>query len=68
MTVKYVKYKRTKAKPAVGLPMPLEYNETVAVDLHELVPSVWHLYIIIGKHCENKEVIRNGQLLHSHLD
>lgn len=40
------KYKRTKLKPAVGLPMVSEYNETVAVDLHELELSVWYLHII----------------------
>lgn len=40
------KYKRTKPKPAVGLPMASEYNETVAVDLHELEPGVWYLHII----------------------
>ncbi len=40
------KYKRTKPKPAVGLPMASEYKETVAVDLHELEPGVWYLHII----------------------
>lgn len=40
------KYKRTKPKPAVGLPLASEYNETVAVDLHELEPGVWYLHII----------------------
>ncbi len=36
------KFKRTKPKPAVGLPMASEYNETVVVDLHELEPGVWY--------------------------
>lgn len=40
------KYKKTKPKPAVGLPLASEYNETVAVDLHELEPGVWYLHII----------------------
>ncbi len=42
----FQKYKRTKPKPAVGLPMASEYNETVAVDLHELEPGVWYLHNI----------------------
>lgn len=47
MTVKFVRStKKTKPKPAVGLPLASECNETVAVDLHELEPSVWYLHII----------------------
>ena len=40
------KYSRTKPKPAVGLPLASEYNETVAMDLHELEPGVWYRHII----------------------
>lgn len=40
------KYCRTKPKPAVGLPLASTYNETVAIDLHELEPGVWYLHII----------------------
>ncbi|XP_034069112.1 uncharacterized protein LOC117544299 [Gymnodraco acuticeps] len=40
------RYSKTKPKPAVGLPLASEYNETVAVDLHELEPSLWYLHII----------------------
>ncbi|CAL9707805.1 unnamed protein product [Knipowitschia caucasica] len=40
------KYCKTKPKPAVGLPLASTYNETVAVDLHELQPGVWYLHII----------------------
>ncbi|XP_024125019.2 uncharacterized protein LOC112144625 [Oryzias melastigma] len=40
------KHQRSKPKPAVGLPMASEYNETVAMDLHELEPGVWYLHII----------------------
>lgn len=40
------KYGRAKPKPAVGLPLASQYNETVAVDLHELEPGVWYLHII----------------------
>lgn len=40
------KYCKTKPKPAVGLPLASTYNETVAVDLHELEPGVWYLHII----------------------
>lgn len=32
--------------PAVGLLLASEYNETVAIDLHELEPGVWYLHII----------------------
>uniref|UniRef100_A0A3P8QS69 Integrase catalytic domain-containing protein n=1 Tax=Astatotilapia calliptera TaxID=8154 RepID=A0A3P8QS69_ASTCA len=40
------KYCKTKPRPAVGLPLASEYNETVAMDLHELEPNVWYLHII----------------------
>lgn len=40
------KYKKTKTKPPVGLPLASEYNETVAVNLHELEPGVWYLHIM----------------------
>lgn len=40
------RYRKTSPKPAVGLPLASQYNETVAVDLHELVPGVWYLQII----------------------
>ena len=41
------KLKRTPPKPAVGLPLATEFNETVAVDLHELEKSkTWYLHII----------------------
>ena len=41
-----IRYSRPKPKPAVGLPMASTYNETVAVDLHELEPGVCYLHII----------------------
>ncbi|XP_056150199.1 centromere-associated protein E [Lampris incognitus] len=40
------RYSKTKPKPAVGLPLASTFNETVAVDLHELEPGVWYLHII----------------------
>lgn len=40
------RYSKTKPKPAVGLPLASEYNETVAVDLHQLEPNMWYLHII----------------------
>lgn len=40
------RYNKTKPKPAAALPLATEYNETVAVDLHELEPGVWYLHII----------------------
>ena len=33
-------YSKTKPKPAVGLSLASQYNETVAVNLHELEPAV----------------------------
>ena len=41
-----VKYKRTKPRPAVGFPLGTEFNETVAVDLHQLDKGLWYLHII----------------------
>ncbi|CAC5413707.1 unnamed protein product [Mytilus coruscus] len=38
--------KRPSSKPVVGLPLTPEFNETVAVDLHELEHNVWYLHII----------------------
>ena len=40
------KYSRPTPKPAVGLPLASQHNETVAVDLHELEHGVWYLHII----------------------
>lgn len=40
------RYSRTTPKPAVGLPLASQHNETVAVDLHELEPGVWYLHSI----------------------
>lgn len=34
------------SKPAVRLPLASSYDETVAVDLHELESGVWYLHII----------------------
>ncbi len=39
-------HSKAKPKPAVGLPLASPYNETVAVDLHELEQGVWYLHII----------------------
>lgn len=41
-----IRYSKPKPKPAVGLPMASTYNETVAVDLHELEPGLWYLHVI----------------------
>ena len=40
-------YKKTPPKPAVGLPLATDFNQTVAVDLHELETNVWYLHIIL---------------------
>jgi len=42
-----LKLKRPSPKPTVGFPLATEFNETIAVDLHELEKSkVWYLHII----------------------
>lgn len=41
-----LKYKKPAPKPAVGFPLASDFNETVAVDLHQLGPSLWYLHII----------------------
>jgi transposase InsO family protein len=39
-------YKKVPPKPAVGFPLATDFNQTVAVDLHELEKNVWYLHII----------------------
>ena len=39
-------YKKTPPKPAVGLPLATGFNQTMAVDLHELETNVWYQHII----------------------
>lgn len=41
-----IRYSKPKQRPAVGLHMASTYNETVAMDLHELEPGVWYLHAI----------------------
>ncbi|KAK6187111.1 hypothetical protein SNE40_005204 [Patella caerulea] len=41
-----IQYKRPPKKPVVGLPQATEFNELVAVDLHQLENNVWYLHII----------------------
>lgn len=41
-----IRYSKPKHKPAVGLPMASTYNETVAVNLHDLEPGLWYLHAI----------------------
>lgn len=38
--------KKAVPRPVVGLPLATDFNETVAVDLHELEHNVWYLHII----------------------
>ncbi len=40
------KYRKQPPKPAVGLPKATDFNETVAVDLHQLEKNLWYLHII----------------------
>jgi len=41
-----LKYKRLPPKPVVGFPLASDFNETVAVDLHELDHSTYYLHIM----------------------
>jgi hypothetical protein len=41
-----LKFKRPPPKPAVGFPLATRFNETVAVDLHQLEKNLWCLHII----------------------
>lgn len=41
-----IQYKQPVPKPAVRLPLATDFNETVAVDLHELEPGLWYLQVI----------------------
>jgi transposase InsO family protein len=41
-----VKFKKPSPKPAVGLPLATRFNETIAVDLHQLESNIWYLHII----------------------
>ena len=40
------RFGKPKPKPAVGLPLASEYNETVAIDLVELERGTWYLHFI----------------------
>ena len=39
-------FKKPLPRPAVGLPLASDFNETVAMDLHELGQNVWYLHLI----------------------
>ena len=39
-------FKKPPPCPAVGLPLASDFNETVAMDLHELGQNVWYLHLI----------------------
>jgi hypothetical protein len=39
-------FKKSPARPVVGLPRASDFNETVAVDLHQLGSNIWFLHII----------------------
>lgn len=42
----FLRHIKIMQKHAVGLPLASQYNETVAVNLHDLEPGVWYLHII----------------------
>lgn len=39
-------HRKTPPKPSAGMPLADDYNQTVAVDLHELGRNVWYLHMI----------------------
>ena len=39
-------HKKTPPKPAVSLPLARDFNDTVAVDLHQLEDGLWYLHAI----------------------
>ena len=41
-----LKFKKPAPKPAAGFPLATKFNETVAVDLHQLEKNLWYLHII----------------------
>lgn len=41
-----LKYKKAVPRPVVGFPLASNYNETVAMDLHQLGENLWYLHII----------------------
>ena len=41
-----LKYKKPNQKPIVGFPLATRFNETVAMDLHELGHNVWYIHLI----------------------
>ena len=49
----YLLLKKPPPSPAVGLPLASDFNETVAMDLHELGQSVWYLHLIDEFTCLN---------------
>lgn len=40
------RHKKTPSRPAVSLPMANDFNELVAVDLHQLEDRIWYLHIV----------------------
>ena len=41
-----IQFQKTPSRPAVSLPMASDFNELIAIDLHQLDKSVWYLHII----------------------
>ena len=41
-----IRHKKTPSRPAVSLPMSTDFNELVAVDLHQLEERIWYLHVI----------------------
>ena len=39
-------FKKPPSRPAVGLPLASDFNETVSMDLRELGQNVWYLHLI----------------------
>ena len=42
----YQQYKKQAPRPTVGLPKANYFNDTLAMDLHQLGPNLWYLHLI----------------------
>ena len=40
------RYKKPIPRPAVGLPKANDFNDTIAMDLHQLEQNIWYLHLI----------------------
>ena len=41
-----IKYRKAPPKPIVGFSKASDFNDTISIDLHQLLPNVWYMHII----------------------